>query len=218
MRIFAGFALALAASVAALPVRASEPPQYAQPGHWSCLLLQAQGPVYMTALFDLQAWPDQIGNAFEQFLMAKYGAKGKPSCSMAYLSGSTLAKLRADQKSYAAQLRQAGRTVVETGWVYDPATATLPYFCYAGAKVSESGQIKNYLYMTHPFTVAGTAAGKLDAAWLAYFKAQHPGIYPVQQDCAILPADPAARPAYMNRYADRWRASGAEIVTVDWKP
>jgi hypothetical protein len=51
----------------------------------------------MTAVFDVQALPDQVGNAFSQYLMTKYGAKGNPSSSMAYLSGSTLAKLQADQ-------------------------------------------------------------------------------------------------------------------------
>src|SRR4029450_11896090 len=96
-------------------------------GHWACQTIQANNTIYFSAVWDDNAWPDQVRTAWLQYLISKYQFKGDPSCSVAYKSGSTLEKIQGDQKSYSAQLRAQGVKVIETGWTFVPAKVTLAH-------------------------------------------------------------------------------------------
>ena len=61
--------------------------------------------IYATPFFDWTGTFDELQNAFQQHLMAKYAYSGRVSCSMASPGGNTLANLQADMQRQYTQFR-----------------------------------------------------------------------------------------------------------------
>jgi hypothetical protein len=105
---------------------------------WSCETSTGT-TAYVSAVFRATASHDDVQTAFTQVLAQKYGYTGAVGCSLAYANQTSIAKLESDQKARVAQLRGAGRTVVETGWAMANAAASaddkrIAYFCEAQSK------------------------------------------------------------------------------------
>ncbi len=188
-----------------------------QEGHWMCQSVGSETTFYFSDVFDANALGSEVANAFTQALAAKYGAKTQVSCSMAYMSGSTVAGLQAGRKTQAAQLRQSGKTAVETGWVFVPADVRLPYLCSGFVTVQEAGARKNYLYVTQLLQMPGSLLDKLVGQWRDYLKGLHPGFYYNPQGCNLLSPDPAAQQTMLSSMIDQFKAQNPQIVHVDWK-
>ncbi len=186
-------------------------------GHWSCQTIQANNTMYVSAVWDDNAWPDQVRTAWLQYLISKYQFKGDPSCSVAYKSGSTLEKIQGDQKSYSAQLRAQGVKVIETGWTFVPAKVSLPYYCFGAVMVRNGGQQQGYFYMTKVLGMSPNSLDQLGAAWAKHAEELHPGLYwEPRPGCSLLPADPAKQQATFDEWVKQWTDKKYEIVRDDW--
>lgn len=185
---------------------------YPQPGHWSCQSANVSQTVYMSAVFDETALMNEVQTGFAQLLVAKYGFKDAVFCGQATVSGSTLAGLQADWKQQGDQLRKNGNKVVETGWVFSPANAHLPYVCYGAMTVQKT----HYYYTTKVLGMPGSIVRDFTAAWQEYLKGLHPGVSPSLQRCSLLPADPVAQQTQLNGMLDQWKGNQYEITPVDW--
>src|SRR5580765_4179496 len=109
-------------------------------GHWACQTIQADKTMYVSETWDDNQWPMEVKTAWMQYLISKYQFKGQGSCSVAYKSGSTFAKIQGDNKNYYAQARAQGVKVIETGWTFVPSKVTLPYYCFGAVTVMNAGQ------------------------------------------------------------------------------
>jgi hypothetical protein len=187
-----------------------------QEGHWMCQSVGSETTFYFSDVFDANALSGEVANAFSQALAAKYGVKTRISCSVAYMSGSTVAGLQAGRKTQAAQLRQSGKTVVETGWVFVPANVRLPYLCSGFVTVQKAGEPTNYLYLTQVLQMPGSVLDKLEGQWRDYLKGLHPGFYYNPQGCNLLSPDPTAQEAMLGSMTDQFKAQNPQIVHVDW--
>jgi hypothetical protein len=185
-------------------------------GYWSCQSVGPGNTHYFSAVFEGNAAQPGVKEAFAQMLAQKYGYKDGVTCGLAYKSPTAKEKAEADEKSYAAQLRAAGVTVIETGWVFQASAASLPYYCYGATTVAENGKQTTYFYHTAILQVSPADESRLKAAWSSYLKALHPGVYPTRDICLNAPTDPAKQPAWMGTWDQQWKAQ-AKIVAVDWK-
>jgi hypothetical protein len=123
MKVSAIIAVAFVASVSSLAAAWAGETPTTNDGIWSCQSLGDNGPFYQSSVFAVAANANAIKTAFAQMLGSKYGYKGDVTCSMAYRRTGVMEKLQSDQKSYALQLHNAGRNVVQTGWSYSGPTA-----------------------------------------------------------------------------------------------
>ena len=187
-----------------------------QPGHWSCQTVIVNHTIYLSGVFDETALMNEVATGFAQLLVTKYGFKDHVSCGRATMSGSTLAGLQAGQKDQVAQLRKRGETVVETGWIFVPAKASLPYVCAGAVQVRKAGQTQDYYYMTGVMELPGNSVGDLGTAWHDYLKGLHPGFLFNPAGCNLLSADPALRQTQVAGMVDQFKAYKYEITPVDW--
>ncbi len=207
--------LVLAAGLAIGPELAAQADS-PQPGHWSCQTVIVNNTIYLSGVFDETALMDEVETGFAQLLVTKYGFKDHVSCGRATMSGSTLTGLQAGQKDQVAQLRRRGDTVVETGWIFVPARASLPYVCSGAVAVRKAGQTLNYYYMTAVLGMPGNIARDLGTAWHDYLKGLHPGFLFNPAGCNLLSADPALRQTTVDGLVDQFKAYKYEITPVDW--
>jgi hypothetical protein len=187
-----------------------------QLGHWSCRSIIVDNTMYVSAVFDETALMDEVQTGFAQLLVAKYGFKDHVSCGMAYMSGSTLAGLQAGQQDQLNQLRKQGRKVVETGWVFVPTKASLPYVCFGAVTVRKDGQSQGYYYVTRVLGVPGSVLGDMETAWREYLKGLHPGFLFNPLRCNLFSADPASHQTQLKNLEDQYKGYGYEISPVDW--
>ncbi|HSE44737.1 MAG TPA: hypothetical protein VLA89_05345, partial [Gemmatimonadales bacterium] len=186
-------------------------------GHWSCQTIQANNSMYFSEVWDDNQYQDQVGTAWQQYLISKYQFKGQANCSVAYKSGSTFAKIQGDQKNYFAQLRAQGIKVIETGWTFVPAKVSLPYYCFGAVTVLNAGQKQGYFYMTKVIGMSPNSLAQLSEAWTKYALGLHPGAYwQPRPGCGPLPADPVQQQATFDAWVKQWTDQKYQIVRDDW--
>ena len=186
-------------------------------GHWACETILADNTMYVAGVWDDNEWRAEVNTAWLQYLMTKYQFKGQGACSVAYMSGSTLAKIQGDVKNRYAQLRKQGVKVIETGWTFVPDKVSLPYYCMGAVVVWDNGQKQGFFYLTKVLGMPANTGDKLYASWLKYAKDLHPGLYwEPAPGCSLLPADPAQQQAAFDEWAKQYTARKYEIVHVDW--
>jgi hypothetical protein len=201
--------LSLSSAVAAQDDRPRE-------GHWSCYSDYNQSTVYTSPVWDATAFMDQVSNGFGQFLFAKYGYKGRVSCSRADLSGSTLAGLTAGNRDRNAQWKAGGKPVVETTFTFDPAKTSLAYACVGFARVRAGGEFTDSIFLSRVLRIPGTSRAGLELAWNDHINGVHSGspIYP--GGCTLLSPDPAAHQAQIDAMPSAYNARNPAIVRLDW--
>lgn len=194
-------------------------------GVWSCLTDPHQSTIYMSGVFEMarkssggpngSAQGSEVQTAFEQMIASKYGVKTWATCSMAYAGPNVLAKLQSDQKSYVAQLQHAGNSVVETGWTYSAAAASLPYLCYGIAANGPDGHVYNTFHITQILAVNGASADTISEAWTAHLGSLYPATAVQLHVCAVVQADldkaKATRQSWIDKYKNQLR-----IVEDNW--
>jgi hypothetical protein len=186
-------------------------------GHWACHTIQANSTMYVSEVWDDNQYQYLVNAAWTQFLVSKYQFKGQGSCSVAYKSGSTFAKIQGDQKNYSAQLRAQGIKVIETGWTFVSAKVSLPYYCFGAVTVLNAGQQQGYFYMTKAIGISPNSAAQLGEAWTKYALELHPGAYwQPRPGCSLLPADPDQQQATFDEWVKQWTEKKYEIVRDDW--
>jgi len=204
--------VALASLLAAGAAWAGESPLS---GYSQCQSVGQPGTKYFSGIWQSQGEQPGLEAAFAQMLFSQYGFTGGVSCSLAYSSGTTRAKLEADEKGYADQLRKAGVGVTETGWTYSSAVR-LVYFCYGAMSVPEGGNPKPYFYRTGLVEASGADQGKLVKAWHDHLQSLHPGVLVALSECTLPPGDPAKRQPWLDSFDQQWKGR-AQIVPDDWK-
>lgn len=210
---------ALSLVVAGAPAHAGESTGFGQPGYWKCQNIQGSptAPLYVSDIFEMKADPAEVQSAFQQTLAAKYGVKGQVSCSMAYRNPGILEKLRADDQRWFAQIRSAGGKVIETHWVFAPASAKFVYQCWGGAQVASGTQRTNHFFYADPVELPGDSEAKLGEAWVAHLADLHPGwLFAGAEGCQRLPADPSTHAGVIASIMEPWKARGAEMHKLDW--
>ena len=182
---------------------------------WSCETY-AGTTTYLSSVFRATSTPDQVQNAFAQVLAQKYGYNGRVDCPMAYASQTPIEKLQSDQKSRVAQLRGAGRTVVETGWAFGAATASVPYFCYSSVTVTQAGHATALFIMTDTFRVTGSDRLAIVESWERHVRGLHPGFPPSSSDCTSVPPDGDAAKALRQNAIAQHHIDGMQVVAEAW--
>lgn len=186
-------------------------------GHWSCQTIQANNSMYFSEVWDDNQYQDEVGTAWQQYLISKYQFKGQTNCSVAYKSGSTFAKIQGDQKNYFAQLRAQGIKVIETGWTFVPSKVSLPIYCMGGVVVRNNGQQQGYFYLTKVMGIPPHSRDAVGTAWTKHAEELHPGLYwEPRPGCSLLPADPAKQQAMFDEWVKQWTDKKYEIVRDDW--
>jgi len=188
-------------------------------GYWQCDTRGDSQTIYATPYFDWTGIVDIVQNAFAQQLLAKYGYKGRVSCSMAYANGQTAAKLEADMQHQYAQLGAQGKKIVETGWTMASPGITLAYGCFGLAKVRRAGMPDSaYLLTSRVFRLTpGDYGAELGNAWVDHLKEIHPGWYFQSAGCILLPADPAQHQSVHDSQAAMYANLKPTVTRLDWQ-
>ena len=206
-----------AALLPATPILLAQSDRAAR-GWFRCDTNTGGDTIYATPFFDWTGTFADLQNAFEQHLLAKYGYKGRVSCSMAYQDGNTPAKLQADMQRQYTQFRAQGKQIVELSWTILSPGVTLAYQCFGLAKVRRAG-VPDSSYLLHSEVVRHLVdnGGELARAWIDELKRLHPGWYFQSPGCNLLPADPAKYPAFLNSMVEMWAGSKPKVVQLDWQ-
>jgi hypothetical protein len=174
--------------------------------------------IYATPFFDWTGTFDELQNAFQQHLMAKYGYKERVNCSMASPNANTLAKLQADMQRQYTQFGTQGKKIVELPWTITSAGVTLAYQCFGVAQVRRAG-IPDSSYLLHSKVVRIQVGngGELSTAWIDELKRLHPGWFFPSPGCNLLPADPAKHQAFLDSMVEMYATSKPKVTRLDWE-
>lgn len=174
--------------------------------------------IYATPFFDWTGTFDELQNAFQQHLMAKYAYSGRVSCSMASPGGNTLANLQADMQRQYTQFRAQGKKIVELSWTILSPGVTLAYQCFGVAQVRRAGMPDStYLLHSEVVRIKVGNSGELATAWVDELKRLHPGWYFPSPGCSLLPADPAEHQAFLNSMVEMYASSKPNVSQLDWR-
>jgi hypothetical protein len=184
---------------------------------WSCLSNPKDATIYMSGVFESHGgMATGVDVAFTQMLASRYGVKTSVVCSMAQPGPTVLAKAQSDQKSYAGQLTQQGKKVIETGWVFAPNAAALPYVCAAAVGHGSDGHNYNAFVITQILAVSGTAAGQISGAWTAHLASQYPPTAISLNSCDLMQADLDKAKGSRQSTIDKYKALNMHIVEDGW--
>lgn len=191
----------------------------AREGHHHCYAFtQDQKSFYATGVWDGTFFLHEVSNAFSQELLARYGYRGRVTCSRAEQELSTLAKITEDFQDLAAQWRARGANVVNVPWTYEPSIAKLAHFCWALAQVQQDGRRSLYQYITEIFQLPGSTQAAATLAFAEHVKTLRPGAYfPVPGGCSLLPADPEEQQRQVDGTLRMYQAQKPEVVRLEWK-
>ena len=197
-----------------LPAQSDRPAK----GWFRCDTNTGGNTIYATPFFDWTGTFDELQNAFQQHLLAKYGYKERVSCSMASPNGNTLAKLQADMQRQYTQFRAQGKKIVELPWTITGAGVTLAYQCFGVARVRRAG-VPDSTYVLHSKVVRIKLgdAGELSTAWSDELKRLHPGWFFPSPGCNLLPADPAKHKAYLDSMVELYASTQPQVTQLDWQ-
>lgn len=216
MKIAAGLLATLALS---LPSAALAQDTRAREGHHHCYAFtEDQKTYYTTGVWDGTFFLQEVSNAFSQELLARYGYKGRVTCSRAEQDLSTLAKITTDFQDLAAQWRARGANVVDVPWTYDPSTARLLHLCWALAQVQhQDGKRSLYQYVNQTILLPGGTQAAASLAFAEHVKTLRPGAYlPVPGGCSLLPADPEGQQRQVDGTLDMYQTQEPEVIRLEW--
>jgi hypothetical protein len=170
-------------------------------GRWQCDTNMGGKTIYATPFFEWTGLAQEVQNAFQQYLLSKYGYKERVNCRMASPGGPTLAQLDADMRGQHTQFRAQGFQVVAVPWTITSPGVTVPYACFGVAQVRRAGMADS-TYVLHSKVVripVGTQ-GEFSMSWIAHLKSLHPDWYFQSPGCVLLSPDPAGHQEYIDRH------------------
>ena len=194
--------------------------QYDRPanGRWQCDTNFGGATIYATPFFEWTGLADELKNAFQQHLLAKYGYKEQAGCRMASPGGPTVAQLDADMRRQHAQFRAQGKQVVEVPWTIASPGVTLAYTCFGVAQVRRAGMADStYVLRSRIFRIQVGNGGELSTSWIDHLKSLHPGWYFQSPGCILLPADPARHQAIIDSQVAMYEHLKPSITQLDWQ-
>jgi hypothetical protein len=183
-------------------------------GFWRCDTNVGPETIYATPFMDWTGMGQELGNAFQQHLLKKYGYKGNISCSMATPAANTLDKLQADMQRQYAQFRAQGKKVVEESWTITSPGVTLAYACFGLGQVKRDSAF--YLHSKVLRVPVGGMAD-LSTSWINHLKRIHPGWYFQSPGCNMLPADPAKHQSIIESQLGMYPNVKAKVEQLDWQ-
>ena len=187
-------------------------------GNWHCDTQADPQTIYATPFFDWTGLGGDLQNAFEQHLIAKYGYKGRVSCSMGSPNGRPIAELQADMQRQYSQFKAQGKKIVETGFTMASPGITLAYGCFGMATVRRAGMPdSSYVLTSKVIRVKPGDQGEMGMAWIDHLKSIHPGWYFPSPGCLLLPADPAAHQAIYDSQAQMYANLKPKVTQLDWQ-
>jgi len=232
--------VALAIGISAAQAGLTGPNAIPQEGYWSCQSVGNGNTIYFSQVFDANVSLNAVTRAFAEMLSIKYAYTSGGSCGMALKTGVTLEKLKTDHERYVTQLRQAGRTVIETGWEYSadsgvtspiasptpPAqppsaamsqasTTALPAYRCEYQVISNSGERTAYV---SGIVTTATAQGQLTTAWQLYILKTYSPPGPRTGTCRRLAAGAAEQQGQVEAAEKTLTMSNARIFRVEWRP
>ena len=189
-----------------------------QEGRWSCFTAYDAGPtIYVTPVWDETALISEVQNGYAQHLLTEYGFTGQVFCSRATMDGSTTAQLTTDNASRNRAWEADGKRIVDTGWRFSPASASLPHLCAGYAQVGDAGTVQEYQFVNKVLRIPAATQSKLTLAWVDYLNELHPGWYYVDAGCMLLPADPVEQQVRIDAQVEMRAARNPEVVRLDWE-
>jgi hypothetical protein len=187
-------------------------------GRWQCDTNVGGPTIYATPFFEWTGLADELQNAFQQHLLARYGYKERVSCRMASPGGPTLAQLDADMQRQHVQFRAQGKQVVAVPWTIASPGVTLAYTCFGVAQVRRTGMADStYVLRSRIFRIQAGNIAELSTSWIDHLKSLHPGWYFQSPGCNMLSADPAEHQAYIDRHVAMYERFKPNVTQLDWQ-